>query len=67
MLEQNKDLTDRYLTDKEIYTQRKISRAHWWNMVRKGLAPKPIKFGAASRWSAQEIADWEAKLKANAA
>lgn len=58
---------DTYLTDKDIYLSRKISRSHFFNMVREGVFPKPIKFGSASRWSAQDVADWEAKQKANAA
>lgn len=35
-----------------------VSRSHFRNMVRKGMAPAPIKLGRSARWRTAELVDW---------
>ena len=36
----------------------KISRAHFYKLVKSGRAPGPIRLGRATRWLRQELDEW---------
>jgi prophage regulatory protein len=39
-----------------------IGRAYWYELVRDGKAPEPIKLGKRSLWLESEIAAWVERL-----
>lgn len=47
---------DRLLKDKECCQIVNISRASWWNGVRKGIYPKPVRLSTrTTRWKQSEV------------
>jgi len=46
------------LTALEAAKYLKISRAHWYKLVKSGRAPGPIHLGRAVRWRRQELDAW---------
>ena len=47
---------DRLLKDRECCEIINISRASWWNGVKKGIYPQPIKLSSrTTRWKQSEV------------
>lgn len=55
---------DRYLKLKRVLEVTDLSRPTIYREIKAGRFPKPVKIGTASRWSANEIADYIERLKA---
>lgn len=51
-------------TELELLTVRDVSRLcnvserHWWTLVSRGDAPKPIRIGRSARWSRRALIAW---------
>ncbi|MFW6119264.1 MAG: helix-turn-helix transcriptional regulator [Planctomycetota bacterium] len=46
------------LTAKELAARLKVGRSTLYRHVSTGRVPEPLKLGGATRWRAEEIADW---------
>ena len=45
------------LTDKEVGVALGVSKQTVWQYLKKGIIPKPIKFGNTTRWKYSEIVE----------
>jgi len=50
---------DRFMRRPEVEQTIGLSTSTLYEMMAAGKFPKPIKMGAASRWSAREVAEWQ--------
>lgn len=66
MKNESKDLTTRYLSDKELATRYSVHRATPWRWVQSGKLPAPIKINGCTRWKLSDIQEWEANQEAAA-
>jgi predicted DNA-binding transcriptional regulator AlpA len=60
-------MEDRFLTLKEVLNIVGCKTTTWYNLIKKGIAPKQIKpYGTnAVRWSQTEVLKWVEKSKGN--
>jgi prophage regulatory protein len=55
---------DRFMTLKEVEKKVRFKKSAIYARAANGEFPKPIKIGAATRWSEAEIEEWMEKQKA---
>lgn len=48
-------MEDRLLRDKEVLKHIPVSRATWWQGVREGRFPKPVRLGGITAWRMSDI------------
>lgn len=46
------------LTVRDVARLCSLSERHWWSLVARGEAPKPIRIGRSARWSRRALLDW---------
>ncbi len=59
-----KHMIDRLLTDREVAERLGVSKATIWRHAAKGLLPKPVKLGHATRWPESDVTAAVDRLKA---
>ena len=56
-------MKDKLISLKTVLDQYQVSRAHWYNLVKEGKAPKQIRQGSRSFWSQNEISAFIESVK----
>jgi len=54
---------DHFINLEDVLKQTRISRSKWYQMIKDGLAPAPVKLGRRSVWSQNAISDYIEILK----
>lgn len=55
-----------YYSDKSLAARYEVSRATIWRWVREQKIPKPLKINGSTRWSDEQLAEWEKQEVAGA-
>jgi predicted DNA-binding transcriptional regulator AlpA len=56
-------MQESYPRIRDICLRFQISRPTWYAWIARGIAPKPIKFGRASRWDPDALRDFEDRVR----
>ena len=56
-------MSDKLIKLKTVLEYFEVSKSHWYALIIKGDAPKPIKVGRSSFWSLKEINKYLELLK----
>lgn len=55
----------RFLKFNEVRLQTSISKTKWYDLIKQGNAPAPIKLGRSSVWDSRQIQAWQLEQIAN--